>query len=147
MRYPRTHERLSCPAMRFHSLPHFVIQSPPSCRNAINHAARFRRGVCDLTMDRISRFSKTKPWSSCVCRSTTIAQAKSSARITWFGAEDTGARCSEQRTIRPASMGRLLSSLFCLVAITPMLTPRPRALAQSLAAERSWFTAGKIKKP
>jgi len=34
-----------------------------------------------------------------------------------------------------------------LVAITPMLTPRPRALAQSLAAERSWFTAGKIKKP
>lgn len=29
------------------------------------------------------------------------------------GTDDIGARCSEQRTIRRASMGRLLSSLFC----------------------------------
>src|ERR1700733_13688995 len=50
-------------------------------------AARLRMGSCDLTMARMSRFSKTKPWCSCVSRSTTstIAQAKSSARTTWFG--------------------------------------------------------------
>jgi len=41
-------------------------------------------GICDLTMARMSRFSRIRPWRSSVSRSTTstIAQAKSSARTT-----------------------------------------------------------------
>jgi hypothetical protein len=48
------------------------------------HAARSRKVICDLTMARMSRFSRIRPWCSCVSRSTTstIAQAKSSARTT-----------------------------------------------------------------
>jgi hypothetical protein len=53
----------------------------------INHLALSRAGICDLTMARMSRFSKTTLWRSCVWRSTTstIAQPKSSAPMTWFG--------------------------------------------------------------
>jgi hypothetical protein len=65
----------------------FAVITVPAAEVAINHTAPFRTGTSDLTMARMSRFSNTKPWRSCVRRSTTstIAHAKSSARTTWFG--------------------------------------------------------------